>query len=187
MSVRPLTTLTYALLGLIQQAPLSGYALMKTFQTTPMRQYSGSPGAVYPALRKLERGGLIRGAVERQGSLRPRRVYHLTSRGREALRRWLSPPVTVEDAALRERELMLRFALMDSLLPPAQVDRFLKTMAASIDDYVESIAPFMDAAGMTSHATLALESGLEGLRGRAAWARRARRRLGNRRRGRKAR
>ena len=55
----PQTTLGYALLGLVAGEPQTGYALMKTFTTTPMGHYSGSPGAIYPALRRLEGAGQV--------------------------------------------------------------------------------------------------------------------------------
>ena len=182
MTRRPLTTLAYALLGLIHQAPLSGYALMRTFQTTPLGPYSGSPGAVYPALGKLERAGLIRGTVERQGSLRPRRVYHLTTKGRGALKRWLSATVTTDDVASRLPDLMLRFALMEGLLNRSEVSRFLATIAQAIDEHVSTIEPFLEAPHMTQHGTLALQSGIEGLRACATWARRALREVNPKRR-----
>jgi hypothetical protein len=67
---RGLTPLSCALLGLISQVPRSGYALMELFNSTPLRRYSGSAGAVYPALKGLEQLSLIRGEVERAGSLR---------------------------------------------------------------------------------------------------------------------
>ena len=173
-----MTTLAYALLGLIQRTPLSGYALMRTFQTTPMGQYSGSPGAVYPALRKLETAKLIRGQIQERSSLRPRRVYRLTPRGRTALRRWLEPEVAPEDVERREPELMLRFALMEGVVPEEDVRRFLTSFARAIDQYIERLEPFLEAPGMSTHSTLALEGGLDGLRGRATWARRALRVVG---------
>lgn len=173
-----MTTLAYALLGLIQRAPLSGYALMRTFQTTPMGQYSGSPGAIYPALRKLESAKLIRGEVEKRESLRPRRVYRLTPRGRTVLRRWLEPEVTPDDVERREPELMLRFALMEGVVSDEDVRRFLTSLASAIDQYIEGIEPLLGATGMSAHATLAIEGGLDGLRGRAAWARRTLRVIG---------
>ena len=52
--------LGYALLGLIYQQPLSGYDVKKIFASTPMAGFSDSPGAIYPALRKLERLGFVR-------------------------------------------------------------------------------------------------------------------------------
>lgn len=174
-----LTTLAHALLGLVHQMPRSGYALMKVFQTTPMGQYSGSPGAIYPALRGLNTAGLIRGAVERpaRGALRPRRVFRLTPKGRQALRRWLAHRVTSEDVAFRESELMLRFALMEGALGEGEIAGFLESFAHAVDEYVASIEPFLGTPGMTLLPTLALEGGIEGLRARAGWARRARRRI----------
>ena len=47
--------LGYALLGLIHQQPLSGYDVKKIFASTPMAGFSDSPGAIYPALRRLEK------------------------------------------------------------------------------------------------------------------------------------
>jgi hypothetical protein len=55
-------------------------------------------------------------------------------------------------------------------------------MAESLDGYATSIEPFLAARSMPTHARLALESGLEGLRGRAVWARRALREVKTKRR-----
>jgi len=55
--------LGYALLGLIHQKPSSGYDLRKTFAETAMGNYSDSPGAIYPALERLESQGLVRGVI----------------------------------------------------------------------------------------------------------------------------
>ena len=54
MSAR-VSLLGYALLGLLHQKPSSGYALRRVFATTPMGTFSDSPGAIYPALGRLER------------------------------------------------------------------------------------------------------------------------------------
>ncbi|HEX3968204.1 MAG TPA: PadR family transcriptional regulator, partial [Edaphobacter sp.] len=57
--------LGHALLGLIYQQPLSGYDVKKIFASTPMAGFSDSPGAIYPALRRLEKSGLVRSEVQR--------------------------------------------------------------------------------------------------------------------------
>ena len=60
-----MTPLSFALLGLIGMEPRSGYKLRKVFETTPLGNYSSSPGSIYPALRALEKAGLVRrGAAE---------------------------------------------------------------------------------------------------------------------------
>jgi len=49
---------------LLWQSPRSGYDLRKFFSATPMMSFSDSPGAIYPALRRLEQRGFIRGQAE---------------------------------------------------------------------------------------------------------------------------
>ena len=61
--------LGFALLGLIFEQPRSGYDLRKIFTTTAMGSFSDSPGAIYPALARLEANGLVRGTVEESASL----------------------------------------------------------------------------------------------------------------------
>ncbi len=52
-----LTPLRLAILGLVAMHPQSGYDLRKIFETTPMGNFSSSPGAIYPALKSLEKKG----------------------------------------------------------------------------------------------------------------------------------
>jgi hypothetical protein len=51
MNSPKIPALGYALLGLLMK-PSSGYDLRKIFSSTSMKTYSGSPGAIYPALRR---------------------------------------------------------------------------------------------------------------------------------------
>jgi hypothetical protein len=60
MAGRQLTSFEQILLGLICMAPASGYDLKRVFASTPMGVYQPSSGALYPALRRLELGELIR-------------------------------------------------------------------------------------------------------------------------------
>ena len=53
-----ISTLSLAILGLIAQEWQSGYDIRKAFATTPMGHFSSSPGAIYPALKRLEKGRL---------------------------------------------------------------------------------------------------------------------------------
>ena len=75
------SVLGYALLGLVSQQPLSGYDVKKIFATTPMAGFSDSPGAIYPALQRLEKAGLVRSEVKQMAGLRQRRVFRITAKG----------------------------------------------------------------------------------------------------------
>src|SRR5215472_1623670 len=101
--------LGYALLGLIDLKPSSGYDLRKIFAETAMGNYSSSPGAIYPALERLESQKLIRGVVEDSTGLRRRRLYHITTAGTAELKQWLSKPIEQNDVMRGANELMLRF------------------------------------------------------------------------------
>jgi DNA-binding PadR family transcriptional regulator len=177
-SARP-SLLEHALLGLVHQQPRSGYALRKVFATTPMAHYSDSPGTIYPALGRLQRRGWIAGAVENGRSLRPQRVFSITARGIEQLKRWLAAEVAVEDVAWRMDDLMLRFAFMDGVLGRDAAIRFLGQLGPAIAEHLRGLERFNAEAAprMPIAGRLALESGIAGFRAQWRWATQAVRRL----------
>jgi PadR family transcriptional regulator, regulatory protein PadR len=72
------------LLASLEAGPRHGYAIMEALRAGSGGQFDLPTGTVYPALRRLERAGLIRGTWAEAGGRR-RRVYDLTSAGRRAL------------------------------------------------------------------------------------------------------
>jgi DNA-binding PadR family transcriptional regulator len=178
------TTLEYALIGLIRQMPRSGYELRKVFVATAMAGYSGSPGAIYPALRRLEADGLIEGTEQPGAPGRPRREYRLTPAGEAVLQEWLALPVTRNDVALRLDELMLRFAFLGYAADSqARTLEFLASLEAHLDAFLDELQQQLEAIDAASqhvrvtHARLALEAGISSVADRLRWARRARARL----------
>lgn len=169
-----LSTLSLAVLGLISRQPVSGYDVRKVFATTPMGHFSSSPGAIYPALARLEREGLIQGEVENVGTLRPRKVYALTELGRDALKQTLERPVTGDDVIWRHGDLMLRFVFMEGILGREDAIRFLEELAFHSEAYVASLEEQWTTLGpdMPLHTRFALEHGIGGYRMDAEWARR---------------
>lgn len=165
------TSLGYALLGLIHMQPQTGYDLRKIFETTPMGHYSSSPGAIYPALKRLEEQGLIEGEVADADTLRPKRVYSATQKGIDVLREWVSQPIGKEDLLRRDDELMLRFAFMGAVVDDEVTRRFLEQMSDILDLYVpelEQILSIMPTEG-PPHGRLALLSGIESYKARQTW------------------
>jgi DNA-binding PadR family transcriptional regulator len=169
-----LTPLRLAILGLISMQPMSGYDLRKVFETTPMGNFSSSPGAIYPALKGLEKNGWVRGVPDKQDSLRPRLVYSLTDHGDTVLNDELDATVTRDDLIWRYDQLMLRFAFMERRGVP-RVLRFLEELLTELKAYVAYLEQVREQ--MTDQTTvcgrLALEQGIEGYRANARWARRA--------------
>ena len=173
MKEREPTSLEYALLGLLHQQPQSGYDLRKVFETTALGNYSGSPGAIYPALKRLEGRGLIEGEVDSTTELRPRKLFRPTGKGRKLFRDWLSRELDRQDVERRLDEVMLRFAFHGVLGSGAATRRFLASLLAEVEAYVEELRAQrrLIPEGTPLHPRLALAAGIEQYRACARWAR----------------
>ncbi len=173
MQNRNIPLLGYALLGLLQPKPSSGYGLRKIFALTPMMSFSDSPGAIYPALQRLEDAGMIRGRVQEGAGLRRRKIFRLSTTGIAELKKWLAKPVARDDVVRHMGELMLRFAFLDGVLGGDAAARFLKALQRELETYVPSLREYLDAQAsrMPVSGRLALESGIRGYEAQLQWAR----------------
>jgi DNA-binding PadR family transcriptional regulator len=164
--------LGYALLGLIYQQPLSGYDVKRIFALTPMAGFSDSPGAIYPALRKLEQLGFVRSDVQQMAGLRRRRVFEITSKGTNSLKQWQSKPIAEEDMVRGTSELLLRFAFMDETLGAERSLAFLEEFADKLASYIPTLRQYLGdhATEMSISGQLALESGIREYEARLEWA-----------------
>ena len=163
------STLEYALLGLLHGAPQSGYDLRKTFVSTPMALFSDSPGAIYPALRRLSRRRWIAAAAPPRGGRR-RRLFAPTAAGRQAFVEWLGRPPTREDVVRDWDVAMLRLAFMGAA-GPEPVRRFLAAIQGHARLQLAELEAFQaaHAAAMPLGAQLAFASGVEGSRAQVRW------------------
>ena len=80
----------YALLGFLSRGPQSGYDIKKAVGESTGHFWSESYGQIYPNLKKLAAAGLAVPNVERQEGKPDKKVYTITSKGREALLEWLA-------------------------------------------------------------------------------------------------
>jgi PadR family transcriptional regulator PadR len=72
------------ILAVLEGGPRHGYAIIEALQTRSGGRLDLPTGTVYPALRRLERAGLLSGTWSTVGG-RERRTYTLTRAGRHAL------------------------------------------------------------------------------------------------------
>src|SRR5215470_12348658 len=85
---RTVTELEGAALAVIYRlGRCTPYRVRLDFQSSRSREWSGSAGAVYPALRRLQAAGLLR--AERGEVGRRSVLYSLSADGRRALASWL--------------------------------------------------------------------------------------------------
>lgn len=96
-------SLKYALLGVLEVGPMTGYELAQLMESSARWVWSAPQSQIYPLLKKLESDGLIEGSESIKGTRLARTSYRLTTRGLDDLRSWLGavhPPQPVRDGFL---------------------------------------------------------------------------------------
>lgn len=91
MSSPPLTTTSYAVLGLLSVKPWSSYELTQQMDRSLGRIWPRAASKLYEEPKKLVSRGLARSATQRNGR-RTRTVYTITAKGRQVLAEWLHQP-----------------------------------------------------------------------------------------------
>ena len=105
----------------------TSFQVRRAFELSPSSSWSGSAGAVYPAIARLERAGLI--DAKAGDSLRGTRYLSLTEAGHAALERWFTD--TAAACTIGADPFRLRAGLW-STLTPARRRTVLEQMAAAV-------------------------------------------------------
>jgi DNA-binding PadR family transcriptional regulator len=87
-----MTTLGYAILGLLSREGLSGYDLTQRMKGPVRYFWSARHSQIYPELAKLEDGGYVTHSVIEQKERPDKKVYEITDAGLEALKSWVTQP-----------------------------------------------------------------------------------------------
>jgi DNA-binding PadR family transcriptional regulator len=110
----------------------TAFRVRRAFQTSPSIEWSGSAGAVYPAIRRLVAGGLILSTPIPTG--RRGDALALTPEGVRALERWICDPLRAASVGLDP--FRLRAGLWATLAPAVR--------DAALDDVKRAIADDLD-------------------------------------------
>lgn len=166
-----LTTLDALLLFLVSHTGQSGYDIRRLFQSTPIGLFSDSPGAIYPAMARLEMRGVLTSNAEADG--RRKRLYRRTERGDRALERWLTGPIEPDVVARRPQDLDLRFVMLAEQLGRDAAEAFLADYASAVQARHDQIQAFYDRPGaqMSRASRETMELGLRLDRARLGWCR----------------
>jgi DNA-binding PadR family transcriptional regulator len=176
MAVRQPTEFEQVLLGMIAAAPSTGYDLKHEFATTPLGVYQPSSGALYPALRRLERQGLLCAEpnvpADRERSRR-RFVYHITEQGHAAHVAWVRRPIN-PDTITRDLPLhLMRFVMMERVASRAEVLAFLADLRDALAACLDGLEGYLAATSFPErHTPLALDHGIAAYAASLAWTKR---------------
>lgn len=171
---RGLTELEAVVLLLMgRRQPVSAYAVRVALERTPNARFSGSAGAVYPAIRRLEGAGLVESVASPQGR-RPGRVLRVTRKGRSALARWAMGPMDAREMFAHD-PLRVRAAALDLLTARerrawfARAERCVREQMALVEAYAEAER----GEGGAAYSRLVHEHVKRALEGTLGWVREA--------------
>jgi DNA-binding PadR family transcriptional regulator len=116
-----MSTLGYAILGLLADRPRTGYEVARAMEAPIGYLWSARHSQIYPELATLEADRLVRPQIIDGPGPRDTKRYSLTTKGRSALATWVDSPLPVQPA---RSELMLRMRCL-WLISPARAREFL--------------------------------------------------------------
>lgn len=85
-------SLRHAMLALLTAEPMTGYEIAQHFDEAVAQLWAAPHSQIYPELRKMEEEGLVKGDEVPRGERATKRLYALTTAGREELAQWLARP-----------------------------------------------------------------------------------------------
>ncbi len=131
-----LTKNQYKILGYLMHGPHSGYDIKKLLLKIANLYGSETNSQIYPSLKKLEKAGLISMELDVGDGNRPKKIYHLTTQGRDALLNWLN---TSEEPDFYRNNLLVKISLAEYMEPhrlQEQLQRFISTTQTRLDDII---------------------------------------------------
>lgn len=171
MKIKP-TLLDYAILGLIQNEPLSGYRIRKYFEETALGNYSSSPGTIYPALKRLQKEMLVQNVVQVTTS---KASFQITESGILILKNWFLKPIEKIDVEKKKDELLLRFGFMEALIEKNKRINFLTSFRDLLIIYVSELQEYYnnESVNMPLHGKLAFQYGIESNKTTLEWCKKS--------------
>jgi DNA-binding PadR family transcriptional regulator len=159
-----------------KHGPCTAYSVRKHFLESPTSRFSGSAGAIYPLVSRLEARGLLRSREVGRGR-RPGKKLEVTPSGRAALRRWVEAPLGGEESGTYD-PLRAKMVFLGSL-SPAKRRRWLEEAERALAAHLKRLEAHREAyAGETDpYFEIASWNALDQARSRIRWIRRAKARL----------
>lgn len=133
-----MTELESCVLGVVWlRGPCTAYVVRQEFLASESSHWSGSGGAIYPVLRRLEKEKLIRARMHAWGTGK-KKEFEITDRGLEALRAWIGPPLPQWTAAPTFDPVRTRMSFLGAL-PAAKRAKFVAEARKNVDEEIVAI------------------------------------------------
>jgi PadR family transcriptional regulator AphA len=107
-------SIEYAILGLLNLRPLTGYDIKKMFAGSAVIYWSGNNNQIYTTLVKLHENELVSLEVELHADSPSRKIYSITAMGQAELKKWL---LSEPEPPQLKNSCLIQLAWADQLSP----------------------------------------------------------------------
>ncbi len=128
-------SLAFGILGFLNYGPMSGYDLVKAFQSSLAFFWHAQNSHIYLELKKLEKKDYIRGETVIQSERPNKTVFSITEAGQKAFFDWLAE--SEGESALQLKSVFLMKVFFSGNVPPAQSIDKLRQFRADCEAYLE--------------------------------------------------
>lgn len=113
------------ILGFLYEEPMSGYDIKQMMENSVSYFFDASFGAIYPALRKMEKEALVEKQVIQQEGKPNKNLYAITDSGKDQFREYLNSPInpTVTRSDILIRIFFGRFTTKEKIIEWLQEER----------------------------------------------------------------
>ena len=134
-----MNSLHYVLLAGIDAAPSSGYDLTLWLANLGQHFWAAEHSSIYPALQQLETAGLVTHREQLGKKGQTRKIYRLSTSGREKLKKWVDEPSA--NAQVRDEQMVkvLCFDLLSRERITEHLQRIREHHAAKLFYYEDSL------------------------------------------------
>lgn len=130
-------SLAFGILGFLNYGPMSGYDLVKAFESSLEFFWHAQNSHIYLELKKLEKNGYIRGETVVQSGRPNKKMFSITDNGRKAFMDWLADG-SGEDATHFKSAFLMK-VFFGGNLTPAQSADLLKRFKTDCETYLQKM------------------------------------------------
>lgn len=131
-----MTSLGYAILGLLARDSMSGYDVAQRLKLPIGYFWTASHSQIYPELETLERDGMVTHRRIEQRDRPAKNLFSITAAGRRALAEWVLEPV----ASRRVRDELLLKTYSHWVVDPARAAAFYRDEEARARAHLAELA-----------------------------------------------
>jgi DNA-binding PadR family transcriptional regulator len=145
------------ILGFLYEEPMSGYDIKQMMENSVSYFFDASFGAIYPALRKMEKEGLVEKQVIQQEGKPNKNLFAITDSGKQQFQEYLNSPL---NPTVMRSDVLIRI-FFGRFTSPENIEKWLTEERAKNQAMYENLKRVAEAyPNMEKHKRFTLEFGI---------------------------